>query len=147
MGRIGAHLHPADAVSVGAFLSYSKHTDDNFDNIRKLGVSLRYHFWILVSPETSNVVLNVRLQGNPQPVALTATEYELLRVLSLNAGLVSTYDALLRRVWAGRGHADAESVRVYIKRLRRKLGDDAKNPTNFFNQRGIGYRMARSSAM
>ena len=24
--------------------SYSKHTDDNFDNIRKLGVSLRYHF-------------------------------------------------------------------------------------------------------
>ena len=44
MFRIGAHLHPADAVSVGAFLSYSKHTDDNFDNIRKLGVSLRYHF-------------------------------------------------------------------------------------------------------
>ena len=44
MFRIGAHLHPADAVSVGAFLSYSKHTDDNFDNIRKLGVSLRFHF-------------------------------------------------------------------------------------------------------
>ena len=44
MFRIGAHLHPADALSVGPFLSYSKHTDDNFDNIRKLGVSLRYHF-------------------------------------------------------------------------------------------------------
>ena len=44
MARIGAHLHPADAVSLGAFFSYSKHTDDNFDNIRKLGVSLRYHF-------------------------------------------------------------------------------------------------------
>ena len=44
MFRIGAHLHSADAASVGVFLSYSKHTDDNFDNIRKLGVSLRYHF-------------------------------------------------------------------------------------------------------
>ena len=31
--RIGAHVHPDDAVSVGSFLSCSKHTDDNFDNI------------------------------------------------------------------------------------------------------------------
>lgn len=44
MIRIGAHVHPDERVSVGAFLSFSKHTDDNFDNIRKLGVSLRYHF-------------------------------------------------------------------------------------------------------
>ena len=44
MFRIGAHVHPGDRLSVGAFLSYSKHTDDNFDNIRKLRVSLRYHF-------------------------------------------------------------------------------------------------------
>ena len=35
-------------------------------------------------------------------VELTATEYELLRVLSLNAGRVVAYDALLRQVWSGR---------------------------------------------
>ena len=44
MLRIGAHVHPGERVSVGAILSFSKHTDDNFDNIRKLGVSLRLHF-------------------------------------------------------------------------------------------------------
>ena len=44
MFRVGAHVHPGDAVSVGAFVSYSRHTDPNFDNIRKLGVSLRYFF-------------------------------------------------------------------------------------------------------
>ena len=44
MFRIGAHVHLAERVSVGPFLSFSKHTDDNFDNIRKLGVSLRFHF-------------------------------------------------------------------------------------------------------
>jgi len=44
MFRIGAHVHPGERLSVGAFVSYRKHTDDNFDNIRKLGVSLRYHF-------------------------------------------------------------------------------------------------------
>ena len=80
-----------------------------------------------------------------RPVYLTPTEYELLCALSLHAGRVSTYDALLRQVWAGRGHVDAEWVRVYIKRLRRKLGDDAKEPTYFFNERGVGYRLARPS--
>ena len=44
MFRFGAHVHPGDAVSVGAFVSYSKHTDPNFDDIRKLSVSLRYFF-------------------------------------------------------------------------------------------------------
>ena len=33
---------------------------------------------------------------------LTATEYEILRLLSLNAGRVATFDVLLRKVW-GRG--------------------------------------------
>ena len=44
MLRIAAYVHAGGGVSVGGYLSYSKHTDDNFDNIRKLGVSLRYHF-------------------------------------------------------------------------------------------------------
>ena len=44
MLRIGGHVHASDVLSVGGYVSYSKHTDDNFDNIRKLGVSLRYHF-------------------------------------------------------------------------------------------------------
>ena len=74
-------------------------------------------------------------------VELTATEYELLRVLSANAGRVSAYDALLREVWAGRENADTEVVRAFVKSLRRKLGEDAKNPSYLFNVRGVGYRM------
>ena len=78
-----------------------------------------------------------------EAVSLTRTEYELLCALSLNAGRVCTYDALLGRVWTGRVRVDAEWVRVYMKRLRRKLGDDAAAPVYFFNERGVGYRMAR----
>ncbi|MYH89914.1 MAG: hypothetical protein F4128_03620, partial [Gammaproteobacteria bacterium] len=44
MLRVGGHVYPDDGLSVGAFFSYSRHTDDNFDNIRKLGISLRFHF-------------------------------------------------------------------------------------------------------
>ena len=81
-----------------------------------------------------------------RPVALTATEYELLRVLSLNAGRVTTSESLLNRVWAGRGNGDTKVVRAFVKQLRQKLGDDAANPAWIFNVRGVGYRMPRPGA-
>ena len=76
-------------------------------------------------------------------VALTATEYELLHLLSINAGRVVHFDTLLRRIWDGRDGADANLVRIFVRTLRGKLGDDAENPTWIFNQRGVGYRMPR----
>ena len=77
-------------------------------------------------------------------VELTATEYQLLRVLSMNAGRVLTFDSLLRQAWRGRKSAgDPKLVRAVVKRLRRKLGDDAANPTYVRNERGVGYRMPR----
>ena len=84
-----------------------------------------------------------RVSVDGRAVHLTATEYELLRVLSLNEGRVSTYDALLRRVWGARHDGDWELVRTFVKKLRRKLGDDAGNPAYIVNERGVGYRMAR----
>ena len=57
-----------------------------------------------------------------QALVLTATEFDLLRVLSVNAGRVATYDTLLRQVWAGREHANEQLVRTFVKKLRHKLG-------------------------
>ena len=76
-------------------------------------------------------------------VTLTATEFELLRVLSRGAGRVVDTEALLRQIWHGKKSADSELVRTYVKKLRRKLGDDAANPTYIVNERGLGYRMGR----
>ena len=78
-------------------------------------------------------------------VELTATEYELLSVLAANAGRVSTYDYLLRRVWGSRKGGDARLVRAFVKKLRRKLGDDADSPTYIFTEPRVGYRMAKPS--
>ncbi len=83
-----------------------------------------------------------RVAVNGRPVPLTATEYELLRVLSLSVGRVVTHDALLHRVWRERDSADARLVRAFVKRLRRKLGDEAARPAYIFTERGVGYRMA-----
>ena len=75
-------------------------------------------------------------------VELTATEYELLRVLSVNAGRVVTTPTLLRRIWNRPGGGDSEPVRTFVKKLRGKLGDDAAKPLYIFTERGVGYRMA-----
>ena len=78
-----------------------------------------------------------------QPVELTATEYDLLRVLSINAGRVLTYGSLLRQAWGRRRPeaTDPKLVRAVVRRLRRKLDDDAANPAYIRNQHGVGYRM------
>ena len=81
----------------------------------------------------------VEVAGNP--VTLTPIEYELLRVLSLAAGRVVTYDTLRRRVWDRSNHTESNPVRGFVRTLRRKLGDNAVNPAWIFNERGVGYRM------
>ena len=78
-----------------------------------------------------------------RPVTLTPTEYDLLRALAQGAGRVLTHEDLLRQVWSRRGTANPKIVRAYVKRLRDRLGDDADRPAWIFNERGVGYRMAR----
>ena len=73
---------------------------------------------------------------------LTAKEFELLSVLSRNAGRVMTYETLLRQVWSKRGGNNPGPVRTYVRKLRHKLGDDAAGPTYILTERAVGYRMA-----
>ena len=78
-----------------------------------------------------------------RPVKLTATEFDLLSALSANGGRVLTHDYLLGKVWGSRKASDARGVRAIVKRLRRKLGDDADSPTYIFTEPRVGYRMPR----
>ena len=77
-----------------------------------------------------------------QQLKLTATEYDLLRILSTNAGKAVTYDQILRNVWQSRNSGDTKVVHAIVKKLRRKLGDDKKNPKYIFTESRVGYRMA-----
>ena len=78
-----------------------------------------------------------------QPLQLTATEYELLRVLSTNHGRVLTYRALLRLAWGTRyrGSVNPRLVHAVVRRLRDKLGEDGARPAYIINERRVGYRM------
>ena len=77
-----------------------------------------------------------------RPVKLTPTEYDVLRVLSQNAGRVSTYRSLLNQAWSRHpGKVDPKLVHAVVQTLRRKLGEDGSRAAYILNERGVGYRM------
>jgi two-component system, OmpR family, KDP operon response regulator KdpE len=84
----------------------------------------------------------VRLHG--EVLRLTHTEYRLLEELVRHAGTVLPHDVLLDRVWGPHWPADPGYLKVYIRRLRQKLGDDADNPRYIQTEWGIGYRFVPS---
>ena len=54
-----------------------------------------------------------------------------------------THEQLLRRVWSQDSTGGSGPVRAIVKRLRRKLGDDADDPTYIFTKRRVGYWMEK----
>ena len=77
------------------------------------------------------------------PVRLIAIEYRMLAELSANAGRVVAYEHLLQRVWGAKSDGDVRPMRTVVSSLRRKLGDDADNPTYIFTEPRVGYRMPK----
>ena len=77
------------------------------------------------------------------PVELTDIEYRMLVELSVNAGRALTHVHLLQRVWGPDKGEDSGPVRNIVKRLRRKLGEDASNPAFIFAVPRVGYRMEK----
>ncbi len=77
-----------------------------------------------------------------QTANLTPTEYKLLSELCINAGRALSYEQLLETIWGEGSSGDAQRVRTFIKDLRAKLGDDARNPTYILTVPNIGYQAA-----
>jgi len=84
-----------------------------------------------------------RVSMQDKELILTSTEYRLLSYISQNAGRVVTPDQLLNKVWGEAYLGAPHLLQVNIARLRKKLGDDARNPTYILTRPGIGYIMAK----
>jgi DNA-binding response OmpR family regulator len=72
---------------------------------------------------------------------LTPTEYVLLEELARHAGQVVPHRQLLERVWGPEYVNDAHYLKVFVSRLRQKLGDDTVRPRYIQTQWGTGYRL------
>jgi DNA-binding response OmpR family regulator len=81
-----------------------------------------------------------------KPLNLTQVEYDVLLLLARNAGRVKTREQLLLEVAERDFEAFDRSVDVHVSSLRKKLGDDPKEPRFIETVRGIGYRMRKPGA-
>jgi two-component system KDP operon response regulator KdpE len=75
-----------------------------------------------------------------EPIKLTRKEFDLLALLARNAGRIVTHRHLLADVWGPAHEHDLQYLRVFIGRLRAKLGDDPAAPRFILNEPGVGYR-------
>ncbi|HEY1330885.1 MAG TPA: response regulator [Actinomycetota bacterium] len=71
---------------------------------------------------------------------LTPTEYALLEAMTGQPGKLLTHVWLLRTVWGPAYGDESHYLRVYVRQLRRKLGDSAAAPRFIATEPGIGYR-------
>lgn len=91
-----------------------------------------------------NISINVkqaRASKDGEEIPLTALEYRLLLTLAAHSGQVLSRAQLLEGIWDAAGEfVNDNTLSVYIKRLREKLGDDPQNPRLIQTVRGLGYR-------
>ena len=84
------------------------------------------------------------LQGEllAREVRLTPTEFAILEVLALSAGRPVGIAQIAARVWKGAPTPTADSVRVQVGALRRKLEPEPSRPRYIVTEPRIGYRFA-----
>jgi two-component system, OmpR family, KDP operon response regulator KdpE len=84
--------------------------------------------------------LNRRVTRAGRDVKLSPTEYDILTLLAEHAGKILTHDYLLRRVWGPDKINDIQYLRVYVRALRRKLGEPDARREMIRTESGVGYR-------
>ena len=80
-------------------------------------------------------------------ISLTSTEYHLLEELVRHAGTALSHRHLLERVWGPEYINDTHYLKVFVQRLRHKLGDDPNHPRYIHTEWGRGYRLTPLAEM
>lgn len=90
-----------------------------------------------------DIVLNLAdgtvCKGDRQ-IAVTAKEFELLRLLIENKGQTLSKEYIFDRIWGADSESEPQTLTVHIKWLRQKIEDDPKSPVKILTVWGKGYR-------
>lgn len=73
-----------------------------------------------------------------EPIVLTYTEFKILELLASNRKKIFSLDHIYNTVWKEEAVSDS-AIMVHIKNLRKKLGDDSRNPKYIKTAWGRGY--------
>jgi two-component system KDP operon response regulator KdpE len=83
---------------------------------------------------------------NDRRVTLTPKEYRLLQILAQHSGNVVTHQFLLREVWGNEHIDDTHYLRIFVRKLRRKIEADPTQPRILLTELGVGYRLSMFDA-
>jgi DNA-binding response OmpR family regulator len=95
---------------------------------------------VVVGPIRINTAAHTAVNGD-EPLVLTPVEYDLLLALARSRGRVRSREALVEDIRDRNFDVFDRSIDVHISALRKKLGDDAKNPRIIRTVRAAGYMM------
>jgi two-component system KDP operon response regulator KdpE len=89
-------------------------------------------------------ISNHSVEVKTRQVHLTPTEYDLLKVLVLNAGKIMTHSQILKEIWNKDEDFEEAShlLRVTISNLRNKIESNPDRPTYILTEPGVGYRLS-----
>lgn len=76
-----------------------------------------------------------------EEVSLTPTEFDILACLARNADLVVTQRMILQEVWGPEWAEDAQTLRVHVSNLRKKLGRSSEGLQYIVTEPGVGFRL------
>lgn len=79
---------------------------------------------------------------NKKPLALTPTEFSILRILLENKGRVVSAEELFHKIWKDEYYSKSNNtITVHIRHLREKMGDTLSNPNYIKTIWGVGYKI------
>jgi two-component system KDP operon response regulator KdpE len=93
--------------------------------------------WLQINLSTRKVKIREKT------IQLTSTELSILHYLAVNIGKAVTSRNLAERVWGSDYFDSNKAIRVYIRRLRKKIEEDADNPKFIITCSGTGYMLAK----
>jgi DNA-binding response OmpR family regulator len=91
--------------------------------------------------EVDDECKRVTLDG--EQVAVTPTEFGILRFLTENAGRVFSMEQIYEAVWNEPAYSPENTVAVHVRRIREKIEFDPKNPKYLKVVWGIGYKIEK----
>ena len=81
--------------------------------------------------------INQKVTVDNRPAKLTPIEYKLLVLLVKSKGETIPHERIMEEIWEKDFHGDTENIRIYVRRLRKKLGDIP--PNMILSQHNSGY--------
>ncbi len=73
-------------------------------------------------------------------IGLTPTEFNILKLLWVNKGIVFTIKTIYERIWEQEYFENNNTVMVHIRKLREKIEDNPRKPEYIFTVWGVGYK-------